>query len=298
MDEIDSNYITAGFITLTQLKLNADAFGFSPYTVAVCEEQDKSFRSSVYVYEKYTFATIKITAPHKKDDKEDCIAIYISKNFFLVVNIADSDSSTKKFFEKSLKRYPQSGLTLEKIIFAFFDCLIEGDRHILEGIDFDISKLEGSILKGKIDNNFPYNLAYYKKQVLLLRNYYEQLIDISEELLENENDIFDGGELKYLNLFKDKVTRLCDNVLLLREELTAARDAHQSLLDSKMNETMKTLTVLSSIFLPLTLVTSWYGMNFENMPELKWSFGYIGVFVLAVAISIVCVGIFKKKNWF
>ena len=295
--EIDPDFITAGFITLTELKAKADNFGFSPATVALCDQQNKYFRSSVYVYENYTFATIRITSAHKKNDKEDCVAIYISKNFFLVVDIVDSDHSTKNSFKKSLKRYPESGLTLEKIVFAFLDCLIEGDSHILEDIDFNISKLEASILKGKIDNNFSYNLAYYKRQVFLLRNYYEQLIDICEELLEDENDVFEG-ELKYLNLFKEKITRLTNNVLLLREELSGAREAHQSLLDSKMNSTMKTLTVLSSIFLPLTLVTSWYGMNFENMPELSWSFGYLGVFVLAIAISVVCIGIFKKKKWF
>ena len=65
-----------------------------------------------------------------------------------------------------------------------------------------------------------------------------------------------------------------------------------------MNSVMKFLTVLSSIFLPLTLVTSWYGMNFANMPELEWQYGYIGVIGLCVAVSVVCIGIFKKKKWF
>ena len=101
----EKQYITvsnAGFITLTELKAKADNFGFSPATVALCDQQNKYFRSSVYVYENYTFATIRITSAHKKNDKEDCVAIYISKNFFLVVDIVDSDHSTKNSFKKSL----------------------------------------------------------------------------------------------------------------------------------------------------------------------------------------------------
>jgi magnesium transporter len=77
----------------------------------------------------------------------------------------------------------------------------------------------------------------------------------------------------------------------LREELSAA-------LDYNMNRTMKILTVISAIFLPLTLIVGWYGMNFRNMPELEWEYGYIGVAVLCIAVVAVCVVFFKKKKYF
>lgn len=65
-----------------------------------------------------------------------------------------------------------------------------------------------------------------------------------------------------------------------------------------MNRTMKVLTVVSAIFLPLTLIVGWYGMNFKNMPELEWEYGYFGVAALCIAVVVVCIVYFKKKNFF
>ena len=154
---------------------------------------------------------------------------------------------------------------------------------------------ETVIEKGRYKNVNEQILAYNKKLVSL-RNYYEQLVGIAERLYENENGIFDGEKAYYFKTVADRSNRLCSEINLFRENLVRLREAYQARLDLKMNSTMKLLPVITVIFLPLTLITGWYGMNFVNMPELSSPYGYPAVIAVSVAIVISCIIIFRKKK--
>ena len=136
----------------------------------------------------------------------------------------------------------------------------------------------------------------YNKKLMSLRNYYEQLVSIGERLYENENGIFDEDKTYYFKTISDRADRLCAEINLFRENLVRLREAYQARLDLKMNNTMKLLTVITVIFLPLTLITGWYGMNFINMPELTSPYGYPAVIGVSVAVAVICIVIFKKKK--
>ena len=110
-------------------------------------------------------------------------------------------------------------------------------------------------------------------------------------------DLFPGAELRYLANMSTKLTRLREDVDSLNNSVVHLQDAHQATMDLKLNDTMKILTVLTSIFFPLTIIVGWYGMNFVNMPELKWRFGYVYVIVLSLCVSGVLLLIAKKKKW-
>ena len=87
-----------------------------------------------------------------------------------------------------------------------------------------------------------------------------------------------------------------NHVHLLRENILQLRELYQSLQDAQQNKTMCILTVVTTLFLPLTLLTGWYGMNFVNMPELQWKYGYMAVIVIAVITVILEFIYFKKKK--
>ena len=116
-------------------------------------------------------------------------------------------------------------------------------------------------------------------------------------MIENENDIFDGKTLRSFRMLYRRTERRFQNVLNLREAVTQVRESYEAEVDISLNTTMKIFTVVTTIFLPLTLIVGWYGMNFQ-MPEYGWKYGYL--FVTAVSLLFILAGIvyFKKKRWF
>lgn len=140
-------------------------------------------------------------------------------------------------------------------------------------------------------------LLNMKKELLTLRGYYEQLIDISEALRENENEIFEENGLRAFHIFTDKAIRLKENVDLLRDSVVHLWDAYQAYLNMRLNQSMKVFTLMTTIFFPLTVIVGWYGMNFEFMPELHWRYGYLYVIVFSVLVVAVLYFWFKKKKW-
>lgn len=295
--DINPSLVTAGYITLDELEKIYEEFGFAASTVQQCREENRYFRSNIEVYDEYSFGTLKITEANNMKAPCDCMAFYVKKNLLVLVDIADSDCSTRNRFLESLHRFSVQGITLEKMIYAFLESLIFGDNKALEDAEFDINGMEECVLRDRAGKDFNMELLHKKKELLVLRNYYEQLIDIGEALEENENEIFDSEDLRYFKIFTDKAVRLRENVDTLRDSIVHLRDAYQAYLDLKLNETMKIFTVLTAIFFPLTVIVGWYGMNFKTMPEFDWKYGYIYVILLSVIVVSALIITVKRKKW-
>lgn len=153
--------------------------------------------------------------------------------------------------------------------------------------------MEEDAMQGKIDH-FQQELMPIRRKVLNLRSYYDEMMDMGRELEENENGFFAKKQLKYFGTLSDRADRLMSRTAHLLEYAQQVRDVYQAQVDARQNSNMQFLTVLSTIFFPLTLITGWYGMNFKNMPELRH--GYPGVIILSLVVIIVCILIFKKKK--
>jgi len=228
---------------------------------------------------------------------KDCIGLYIKKHLFIAVDISDDDGSTRNKFFESLSRYSCVNITTEKLVCAFLDCLVSKNSRIIENTELDITRLEELVLKDKSSDNFNLQLLRIKRELLIIRKGYEQLIDIGRALEENDNEIFEDEELNYLNNFTEKVKRYREDVLLLKDSVNHLQDAYSAYLDLKLNHTMQIFTVVTTIFFPLTLIVGWYGMNFTAMPELTWKYGYLFVAMLSAAVVIILTLAFKKKKW-
>jgi magnesium transporter len=295
--DIDSQYVSVGYMSALEFEKHYMDYGFPESAYNRYSEENKYFRSKIEVYDDYSVGTLKVIEPDMQNNNVTLLAFYIKKNLMLLIDIHDDDNSTRDMFLEATKRFSVENVTLEKFIFAFIDSLINDDNKYLEEIELQINKLEDLVMGDYDCKNFNEQLLKYKKKLLTLRNYYEQLIDIGEELYENENGLFEGTNLRYFKIFTEKSERLCSNVNLLRENLMQLREAYQSNLDIKLNNIMKVFTVVTAIFLPLTLIVGWYGMNFQNMPELTWKYGYATVIILSIIVVAICIYIFRKKKF-
>ena len=174
--------------------------------------------------------------------------------------------------------------------------MINGDNKILESMGNRITALEENMINAVPDNMINRQIFQFKKELLTFRDYYEQLIDVGEELQENENHLFSEEDLKYIRLFTGKVNRLLGSVMSLMDMAVQLREVYEATLDINLNSIMKVFTVITTIFLPLTVITGWYGMNFNVMPELQWRYGYPYVIAFRIVIISVCIVYIKKKK--
>ncbi len=296
--DIDGSRIVAGYVTCDELETVGKYFGFSETTIESCRVANRHFRSGVEVYDDYTFTELRIVNPNDKKGTEDCVAVYIKKNLIIVVDVEDYDSSTKNKFINAIHRYSYNSITLEKLIYAFIDGLIANDFRYIEDKGNEITELEEDVLKENTDDDFNLDLLQLKKELLTMHNYYEQLLDITDAIEDNENDIFAEEDLRYISNLGQKITRLREDTDSLSSTITHLQDAYSSSLDLKLNHTMKLFTVITSIFFPLTVIVGWYGMNFQSMPEFAWKYGYLYVIALSGVVVLTLMLIGKKKKWY
>ena len=185
---------------------------------------------------------------------------------------------------------------LERFLYDFLEQIVHNDMRMMEKTETELEQIEQTILDGA-DKTPLKHLNEIRGDIRKLRIHYEQLIDLSQELEENENDFFKEDNLRYFHMFTNRMARLHDIAASLRDYTVQLGDLYQSQIDLKQNHIMTILTVVMAIFMPLTLIVGWYGMNFKNMPELDSPLGYPVVIGVSVVIVVVCLVIFKKKNW-
>jgi magnesium transporter len=297
LDEYDKGILTFGVITLNELEECYEKFGFARITVLECKHDTHQVHGEIEVYDDYHFGIITGIDTRHFIQVEDRIGIYIKKNLFLIVVIEDQDDSMRLELFESLKHLNLAKVSLERVVYGFLERLIFDNYTGLESIEEEISTHEDKINDNKLSRNFNYEITGIRKRLLLLDNYYEQLIVIGEELGENAIDIFKDENLRYFRMFTNRVTRLSNNTRMLQDYCVHVRDAYNAQLDYNLNNIMKMFTVVTTIFLPLTLIVGWYGMNFKYMPELGWKYGYLFVIIISIIVAAICIIYFKKKKF-
>lgn len=183
----------------------------------------------------------------------------------------------------------------EKVLYTFFNGLIKEDIAYIEALEENITDTEDELLTTS-KRECAHEIIEFRRELLKLKRYYEQLNQIFEELVENERGLIDRTYLRYFKALDNRIDRLFSHVLTLRDYVTQVREAYQAQIDIEQNSLMKVFTVVTAIFLPLTLIVGWYGMNLR-MPEYSWPYGYLLVISLSVAVVLFSFIFFKYKRW-
>lgn len=244
-------------------------------------------------HDGFDFITLSIPADIDPQNESQRVCIYLTNKLLLFV-CSNQDIINNTIVEIQGEKI--KNICIGKIIHLFFDRLTYDDTLVLEKIEQEISDLEEELIVSKKTDLIDYLFAFRKK-LLILKRYYEQLLEITEAFEQNENGLIDKKVLRYFRILTNRVNRLYNSVLNLRDYLTHVREAYQAQIDINLNGIMKVFTVITSIFLPLTLIAGWYGMNLK-MPEFNWSYGYPFVIVLSIAVAAASLILFKKNKWF
>ena len=202
----------------------------------------------------------------------------------------------------------EEGATNERLFYHFFSLLLKGDMDFLNNLEEEISNNEDKVLSGDKASYLKYITAW-RQELLRLKRYYEQLNFIFDEMTVNDNQLFSEDGVRRLMTLRNRTDRYLSAVKNLQEMVSQLREAYQSQLAIEQNDLMKIFTVVTVIFLPLSLLAGWYGMNFSHIPELKWKYGYplviaslgyalfgVGVEIAGITVSKIIVKWFKGKE--
>ena len=185
---------------------------------------------------------------------------------------------------------------LERFLYDFLEQIVSEDLSLMERYESELDGIEDVILASEGEGDLV-RVNEIRSDIRELLAHYEQVIDMTQELEENENGFFNEENLRYMHLFMNRMARLHDSAASLRDHTMQVRDLYNSQLEVRQNHTMTLLTVVTTIFMPLTLIAGWYGMNFRFMPELEWRMGYPVVIAVSILIVVVSLIYFKKKKW-
>ena len=299
LEEVERGEIVAGYLSLEEFRECYARLGFSALSLQECERSREAGRNCLNVLDDYSFGTATIVQYQGRGQEHslDKLAFYVRKNLFLVVCLKDADGSSLAMFHQVRTRKFQS-ISLEKIIYFYLEGLLQGDSQLLGALEEEISALEERLLgpEGGRGPELNRRIFAVKKELAAFRNYYGQLVDLGEDLCENGNDLFPEDDLRYFRMFANKAARLRDSTGALLEQTVHLREAYDAALELNLNRTMTIFTVATTIFLPLSLITGWYGMNFTHMPELNWRWGYCAVICASIIIVAGCIWFFRKKK--
>ncbi len=187
--------------------------------------------------------------------------------------------------------------SLSHCLYSFISLTIDQDSDYLHSYENHMEQIEESILDS-VSSSMNRSILTIRRQLVVLASYYDSLSDMMDALTENPLFTLSGAQRRLFRSLSHRADRLLSTTQSLKEYSLTLRELYQAQIDLRQNQTMKFLTVVTTVFLPLTLIAGWYGMNFSNMPALNSSFGYPIIIAVCIVIVIMEVILFIRKGWF
>jgi magnesium transporter len=248
-------------------------------------------------YEDYLFVTLKML--YRIDGPEmdyEQISFVLGRNFLLTFQEKEGD-----IFDPFRERIRQDQGRVRKkqadyLMYRLIDITVESYYNVLDTIGEHIEQIEGSIRTNTTDENFQ-KIQTIKKELIYLHKALYPLRDALGKILKDESDFIQEENIPYYSDLYDHVIHLIDSLDTYRDLSTSLTDFYINIQNSKLNDVIRVLTIISTIFMPLTFIVGVYGMNFKFFPELDWKYGYVAVWVVMLSIAGSMVGFFKWKRW-
>ncbi len=186
--------------------------------------------------------------------------------------------------------------TTAETLYGIMTGIVEQDFMMLDDMYRQLAALEDEIPR---DNSrfFLQRMSTMKQAIYQMFRYYNQLSELLQELADCKDRDIIQEDMTIFERIEKRISRLCQDTQVLREYAMEIWEIYQSQINIRQNDIMKVLTIVTTIFLPLTLIAGWYGMNFQYMPEIGWRYGYPTAIGLSLGVVILCMIIFKKKKY-
>jgi magnesium transporter len=249
-------------------------------------------------FDDYVYIVIKMLSYRDDMDqvKSEQISIVLGSNFLITFQETSGDvlAPVRERIEKGKGRIRKAGS--DYLAYALIDAVVDHYFLVLETFGEKIEDLEAELLSDPTPKSLQHlyamkrNVIFFRKQVWPIRELLNRLIKEETPLIDESVDVF-------LNDVYDHTIQVIDTIESFRDLMAGLLDIYLSTISNRMNEVMKMLTIMATIFIPLTFIAGIYGMNFEYMPELKWRWAYPALWGAFISIFLGMLAWFKYKKW-
>jgi magnesium transporter len=185
---------------------------------------------------------------------------------------------------------------VDYLAYALLDAVVDGYFIVLERLGERIDALE-EVLMTRNGNAAMHQVYRLKRELLFLHKAVWPLREVIASLQRRESPLVRETTAPYLRDVYDHLIQVVDTVEIYRDILSEMLSTHLTVVSNRLNEIMRVLTVIATIFMPLTFIAGVYGMNFKHMPELEWEYGYLLAWIVMAGVGVTMFLYFRSKKW-
>lgn len=286
-----------GVHALTLIERLGSRFGIHPLTQE--DIANTGQRPKLEEFETYLYLVLKMLTYDEASGqiRAEQVSLVLGKNFLISFQETRGDvfDGVRERLRKSAGRLRAAGPDL--LAHALMDAVVDHYFIVLETLGEQIERLEGE-LTGDPRGDLVPRIHRLKREMIFLRRQVWPLRELLAHLSRSESGLVGEAARVFFADVHDHAVQAMDTVESFRDLLTGMMDLHFSLTSHRLNEVMKVLTVIATLFIPLTFIAGVYGMNFRVMPELEWAWGYPAVWALMLSVAGGLLLFFRLKKWF
>lgn len=256
-------------------------------------------RPKLEEFQNYFFIVFKMLYFKNDDDLQyEHLSMVVGSDYVLTFQEADGDvfDDLRERIKAAKGRIRSQGS--DYLMYAILDAIVDNYFTVVEAIGDKIEDLEASIFESQTDNSTtPGHIQLLKQEVLKIRRSILPLREVINRLEKSDNSIINEKSQSYIRDLYDHIIQVNETIDLYREMVWSLMDMYMTIISNKMNEVMKVLTIIATIFIPLTFIAGLYGMNFTYIPELQYKNGYFILLGVMLFLFIIMLIYFRRKKW-
>jgi magnesium transporter len=286
-----------------QVQFLGEVLRFHPLAIEDVVNQHQ--RPKIDQYEDHAF--LVLYAGRSDDPRRPLheLAVFVGKNYLVTLHgspLAEIETARHRW--KQAVCDPSAGLAncrangAEVGLYVLLDSIVDAYFPLMDDLGEELDRIETQVFTRSERTSVVRDLLRLRKRLLQLRRILSPTRDVVNQLARRELDLAHSGLTAYYLDVYDHLVRVVDTADVYRDMIGSALDAYLSVSSFRLNETMRTMTALATILMSMTLVSSVYGMNFEVMPELRWTLGYPFALGLMAAVGVAVYYWFRRRRWF
>ncbi|TXE14939.1 magnesium/cobalt transporter CorA [Seonamhaeicola algicola] len=255
-------------------------------------------RPKVDDHQTYLFVVLKMLYYNNNNQLvSEQVSFILGKNYVFTFQEAEGD-----VFDPIRDRIRNAkgrirNMQADYLLYTLIDAIVDHYFSIIEILGDKIEDLETDVFTNKTSDDLSIQIQDLKREVLRVRRAVFPLRDIINKIEKNDTALINSKTIHYFKDVYDHLTQVSENIELHREVIGGLMGMYLTSISNKMNEVMKVLTIMASIFIPLTFIAGVYGMNFAYIPELQYKYAYFVFWGVMVVLFLILLYYFKRKKW-